>query len=133
MARATFRTVVRGRDASQTRPRRCEGGHVTQVWHADDAFDPSLLEPNPFHVTSYNVDPRTTRSRVLDGAAFIRSVPDTVPAIWGRDGSVLWAEGEGLMLVGPDGVGKTSVGQQLVLSRIGVRGSLLDLPVAPVA
>lgn len=33
---------------------------------------------------------------------------------------MLWAEGEPLLLVGPDGVGKTTVAQQLMLCRAGV-------------
>jgi AAA domain len=62
----------------------------------------------------------------------VTAVGDTVPSVWGDAGSVLWAEGEPLMIVGPDGVGKTSIGQQLVLARIGLRDSrLLGYPVAP--
>jgi DNA-binding NtrC family response regulator len=34
---------------------------------------------------------------------------------------VLWAEGEGIMITGHQGVGKTIVAQQVVLHRIGLR------------
>jgi hypothetical protein len=62
---------------------------------------------------------------VLDGA------DDTV-AMWGRDDEVLWADGEGLMIFGPQGVGKSSIVQQLVLRRIGIRDDLLlGYPVEP--
>lgn len=71
------------------------------------------------------------RPRAVDGARFVLDVPDKIPTIWGDENGVLWANGEGLMLVGPDGVGKTSVAQQLVLARIGVRDSLLGMDVAP--
>lgn len=67
--------------------------------------------------------------RALDGASFILHEPSTVPAAWGDDDQVLWAEGEGLMLVGPDGVGKTTVAQQLVLARIGIHNTFLGFNV----
>ena len=34
---------------------------------------------------------------------------------------MLWAEGEGIMITGHQGAGKTTVAQQLVLHRIGLR------------
>jgi replicative DNA helicase len=49
--------------------------------------------------------------------------------VWGHDSSIGWAAGEGLMLVGPDGVGKTTVGQQLALARAGLRPDVLGHPV----
>lgn len=87
---------------------------------------PDVIEFAP-HIEAV---PRSDLSRAVDGAQFICQVPDQVPALWGSDGeSVLWAQGEPLMIVGPDGVGKTSVAQQLVLCRIGIRDHLLGLPV----
>lgn len=78
--------------------------------------------------------PREQRSRAVDGATFILSVPDKIPTIWGDDDGIAWAKGEGLMLVGPDGVGKTSLAQQLVLARIGVRSpNLLGMDVEEAA
>jgi replicative DNA helicase len=74
---------------------------------------------------------RIARSQLVDGRSFLEELGATVPALWGSDEDVLWSKGEGLMLVGPDGVGKTSVAQQLVLCRIGVRDRLLGMPVAP--
>jgi hypothetical protein len=38
--------------------------------------------------------------RVVDGAAFVSAAGETVPAVWGAGGPVLWAEGEPLKLVG---------------------------------
>lgn len=72
-------------------------------------------------------------SRAIDGASFITSEPDTIPAAWGSGDQVLWANGEGLMIVGPDGVGKTTLAQQLVLARIGLRTKLLGQPVTEAA
>jgi hypothetical protein len=71
-------------------------------------------------------------SRLVLGGDFALDEPDKIPTIWGDDEHVLWAEGEGLMLAGHQGVGKTTLAQQLILHRLGVRdGVLLGYPVAP--
>jgi hypothetical protein len=67
----------------------------------------------------------------VDGAAFALDAPDHVPAIWGADNRVLWAKGEPAMIYGPQGVGKTTIAQQLVLRRIGLGRELLGEPVRP--
>ena len=76
---------------------------------------------NRVHVSATSHD----LSRAVDGATFIESVPDNVPSLWGTENRVIWAEGEGLMVVGPDGVGKTTLIQQLALARCGISDSLL--------
>ena len=77
----------------------------------------------------YDDTPRL--DRLIDGATFILDEPTDVPSVWGTDDRVLWVEGEGFLLVGGSGVGKTTVGQQFTLRRIGVdTGDLLGLPVA---
>ncbi len=51
--------------------------------------------------------------------------------LWGHSGAPLWSAGESLFVVGPIGVGKTTLGQRLVLARIGViEPKLLNRPVA---
>jgi replicative DNA helicase len=68
--------------------------------------------------------------RLVDVATFVRGDGrETVP-VWGTDSSILWAAGEPLMLYGPDGVGKTTIGQQLALARAGLRRHLLGHSVA---
>jgi AAA domain len=81
--------------------------------------------------SSGNAELQEGASRKLDGATFVFAQPEEMPANWGWSSGPLWTEDEALMIVGPDGVGKTSVLQQLLLARIGVRtGPLLGLPVA---
>jgi replicative DNA helicase len=77
-------------------------------------------------------DRRFDLSQAVDGATFLQGIPDAVPAVWGQPGgAIAWAKGEPLMLVGPDGVGKTTLGQQLALARVGVVDALLGMPVEP--
>jgi replicative DNA helicase len=74
--------------------------------------------------------------RVLDGAAAFLDVPEHVPAVWGSihdPSKVLMAEGEGLMIAGPTGIGKSTLAQQVALARAGVSKSLdvLGMMVTP--
>jgi replicative DNA helicase len=69
--------------------------------------------------------------RALDGGEWLATQPEGCPSVWGTTDRVLWAQGEPLMIYGPDGVGKTSVAQQIVLHLCGIRmDSLFDLPFA---
>ncbi|MFE6488850.1 DnaB-like helicase N-terminal domain-containing protein, partial [Streptomyces sp. NPDC057757] len=69
-------------------------------------------------------------SRLMPGGSFILDRPDAVPTLWGDGDSVLWAEGEALLIAGPSGVGKTTVAQQVILNAIGVHhGGVLGMPV----
>ena len=58
------------------------------------------------------------RALLVDGAAFILDAPAGVPCVWGRGSEVIWAEGESLMIAAPAGVGKTTLGGQLVRARL---------------
>jgi replicative DNA helicase len=69
-------------------------------------------------------------SHLVGGGDFILDVPEGDAAVWGDQGSIGWATGEGLMLCGPQGVGKTTLMQQLALARAGLLSRLLGLPVA---
>jgi replicative DNA helicase len=67
---------------------------------------------------------------LVPGDSFILDAPDHVPSVWGRGEHVLWAEGESLILAGSPGVGKTTVGGQLVRGRL-IGCDVLGLPVMP--
>lgn len=52
----------------------------------------------------------------IDGATFVLDAPAEVPRVWGD----LWASGESFFIVGPQGVGKTTLAQQVALARVGI-------------
>jgi replicative DNA helicase len=69
--------------------------------------------------------------RFTDGASFILDTPEKVTALWGKNGDVLHAAGEPLLIVAPPGCGKTTIAQQYALGQVGVpdRAELLGLPI----
>ncbi|MCV7300879.1 AAA family ATPase [Mycobacterium barrassiae] len=69
---------------------------------------PNVIEPSP-----------RDQWGIVGGGAFILDEPDHIPAIWGQGNEVLWAEGESLMIAGPQGVGKTTLVGQLVRALLG--------------
>jgi len=68
--------------------------------------------------------------RLIDGAAFVLDTPTETPALWGQHEEIVWAGGEPLFLVGPIGVGKTTLMGCLALAHVGIRPArLLGFPV----
>lgn len=68
----------------------------------------------------------------IDGGTFIFDEPVDVPAIWGQDSRVLWAEGESLMIAGQQGLGKTTLAGMIIRALIGLGdGTVLGLKVTP--
>lgn len=79
-------------------------------------------------VAGSTVDEAPASEQFVSGGEFILDVPGRIPAIWGEGDRVLWAQGESLILTGPQGVGKTTLVGQLVEAAI-FGGTVLDLPV----
>lgn len=52
-----------------------------------------------------------------------------VRPIWGPDDTPLWVKGESLMIVGPPGVGKSTLAQSIVAARLGLVDDVLGYPV----
>lgn len=65
------------------------------------------------------------------GGSFVFDGTRDIAAAWGDGDDVLWASGEPLLLVGPQGVGKTTLAQQLALARMGFTPKVLGWPVQP--
>lgn len=72
-------------------------------------------------------------ARVHDGASFLLDIPPTPPAIWGKGDDILWSRGESIMLVGPQGVGKTTLAGQLLRALVGLQTEVLGFPVEAAA
>lgn len=93
-----------------------------------------LLAEMNGRVSTEGIFAKEPRERAVDGATFVLSVPDKIPMLWGDGDGIAWAQGEPLMICGPDGIGKTSVAQQLMLARCGIRpGPLLGMDVEEAA
>lgn len=69
--------------------------------------------------------------QLTDGLSFAMGATGDEPAIWGGVDAIAWAPGEATGLVGPDGVGKTSLVHRLAFGLAGIEGKLLGLPVTP--
>lgn len=66
----------------------------------------------------------------VDADTFVFDTPDDVPAVWGVDGKkVLWARGQGLIVLASQGVGKTTLALRLVEGLLGLSESVLELPI----
>jgi hypothetical protein len=67
--------------------------------------------------------------RFVDGWTFLSSEINSKP-LWGRNSEVLWSPGEAFMVVGPQGVGKSTLIQQLMFARLGISlPQMLNYPV----
>lgn len=68
--------------------------------------------------------------QLVDGATFVLNAPDQPPAVWGFGDDVIWAEGESLTVVGPPGVGKTTLTGQVTRALL-LGGHVLGYGVTP--
>jgi hypothetical protein len=78
------------------------------------------------------VDESATAARILPGGCILDE-PETPPALWGDGDAILWAEGESLIIAGPDGTGKTTLAGHLIRARLGIGddNTVLGMPVTP--
>lgn len=61
------------------------------------------------------------RDRLHPGGEFLFAADAKIIPVWGSGDEILWHSGEGLLIVGPTGVGKTTLTIQLVLALSGLR------------
>lgn len=102
-----------------------------------DAYDPTAVDEG-WWTARLADDPysnhRTDDSPmfgIVDGARWLLDEDLRLAARWGSGSEVLWARGESLMIVAPPGVGKTTIAGQLTGALLGVRDSVLGVPVEP--
>jgi replicative DNA helicase len=67
------------------------------------------------------------------GGSFVFDTDPIPRALWGEGDEVLWGEGESLIIAGGQGLGKTTLAQQIALGRIGIPeyAKLLGYPITP--
>ncbi len=71
-------------------------------------------------------------ARRLQPGSIILDEPEIPPTVWGSGEDIIWAEGESLIIAGPDGVGKTTLAGQLIRARLGIGdGAVLGMAVTP--
>jgi hypothetical protein len=124
--RLDVREAVEGNDLSD----HLDAGHALDELVPVDLYGSD--DPPPTEAPDDPEDRRQQLSaRFIPGATFILDAPDGVLSVWGEDEQVLWARGETLLLVGPPGVGKTTLAGQLLRARLGGEDTLLGWAVAP--
>jgi hypothetical protein len=74
-----------------------------------------------------------TGYQFLPGGQFILDTDPVPTPLWGDGEQVLWADGESLIIAGAQGLGKTTLAQQLALGWAGFPkyGELLGFPIEP--
>jgi len=100
---------------------RDQWGHSLREWWFDG--------PNRRHFDRVVAQAQQRRRRGIVPGGWLLETPDELPVVWGEQRAPLAIEGEGLMIAGPPGVGKTTILQQLVLALAGLRETCLGLPV----
>jgi hypothetical protein len=64
-------------------------------------------------------------------AQFVLDDNATIEPLWGEHDEILWASGEGLIIAGGIGAGKTTLMVQLLSARLGITDQVLGYPVTP--
>lgn len=67
--------------------------------------------------------------RLISANDFLYSEELNQPPLWGSKDRVAWAPGESLMLVSATGVGKSTLSQNIMLGRLGLIATVLEMPV----
>jgi replicative DNA helicase len=96
--------------------------------------DTKVREPQPHEAKSSHLGPPPgSPPQLVDGLTFALGAAGEEQAIWGTGDDVAWAPGEPTLIIGPDGVGKTTLGHRLTLCLAGIDDELLGLRVEPAA
>lgn len=75
----------------------------------------------------------TLASYLIDGGSFIHDEPEGVTSLWGTGDRSLWADGEALIICGPQGVGKTTLASNVLSALIADHPTdILGVTVKPV-
>lgn len=114
-----------------------ESGIRTVQWAAEPGADPDEIR------SAAEAELRAERDRALasgggrlsrylvDGWRFVTETGADTDPLWGTREQTAWSSGESLMIVGPPGVGKTTLAHQVILARLGLQDTVLNMPVSP--
>ncbi|WP_069464269.1 DnaB-like helicase N-terminal domain-containing protein [Actinacidiphila rubida] len=114
-----------------------ENGIRAVQWATEPGADPDAIR------SAAEAELRTERDRALasgggrlsrylvDGWRFVTETGADTDPLWGTREQTAWSSGESLMIVGPPGVGKTTLAHQVVLARLGLQSTVLNMPVSP--
>jgi hypothetical protein len=109
-------------------------GVLTDVYARYPANDPLPIATTfePHNEDGADAGPDLSRWFTPGGRFILDTTPDAEP-IWGLGTEVLFADGEALILAGGQGLGKTTLGQQIALGRCGFEeyADLLGFPIKP--
>lgn len=95
------------------------------------AIPPRGLLVEADEVLAEDAVPPGMSGRLFDGIAFAEEASNAGPSIWGDGEQILWQTGEPLMLYGPQGVGKSTIAQRILLARAGAIPTLLGIHIEP--
>jgi len=99
-------------------------------WDVRDEPEPPKSEPAREIPDDIGTTERH-RDRYKPGGLFVLDDPAEIDPVWGDTDQVLWASGEPCLIVGPPGVGKTTLALQLLAARLGIVDEVLGWPVKP--
>lgn len=114
-----------------------ENGIRTVQWATEPGADPDEIR------SAAEAELRAERDRALasgggrlsrylvDGWRFVTETGADTDPLWGTREQTAWSSGESLMIVGPPGVGKTTLAHQVILARLGLQDTVLNMPVSP--
>ncbi|WP_244971892.1 AAA family ATPase [Gordonia rubripertincta] len=119
---------------SDERAARELGGHT----HTDNVQELSVVDFSPggddagTQPIAATTAP-TLASYLIDGGSFIHDEPEGITSLWGTGDRSLWADGEALIICGPQGVGKTTLASNVLSALIADHpNDILGVTVKPV-
>lgn len=125
-AQRTVKPLTKSLDFMIAKTGKDAADHIA-AGHTVDEF---LPVPPPL---AADPEEETDDLRLIPGGNFILDTDPVPQPIWGEGERVLWADGEALIIAGPQGAGKTTLAQQVALGHMGIDGfaDLLGFPITP--
>lgn len=108
--------------------------NVQELSLSDFSLSDGVRQTDPIADTTTATTALSLVSYFVTGGAFIHDEPEGVTSLWGTADRSLWADGEALIICGPQGVGKTTLASNVVSALIADRpADVLGVTVRPAA